>query len=366
MHRVVKHTQDEVKEYLKTLDIELLDIYKSLKTPIKVMCLKDNYIWMARYGNILHRGSRCPRCSNCEKYTNGNFDEKIKGRPILRIGDYVKAHTKIEFKCLDCQHVWRAKPYKILDGRGCPRCNGGSNDSCGSITIEEVDRRLNSKNLERLGEYISYANPVKVKCKIDGHIFDEYPQRLFDNKIPCPICPHSYRKSEETEKLIKDKNPNIEKVGEIKLARDRIKWRCKIDGEVFEQSPIGILYHGYGCPFCRKKGETEVKNILEGIPNKEFYKYQKTIYYSDTTRYIVDFFMRKNNKDYIIERNGEQHYHPIRFGGMSYAKAEKCFMKQQERDMNIKKYCDNNNITLIIIPYWYKNDDIINSIKELM
>lgn len=49
----------------------------------------------------------------------------------------------------------------------------------------------------------------------------------------------------------------------------------------------------------------------------------------------------------LIEYNGEQHYTPIeKWGG------EEKLAIQQERDTRKIEYCKNNNIPLLVIPYW--------------
>lgn len=60
-----------------------------------------------------------------------------------------------------------------------------------------------------------------------------------------------------------------------------------------------------------------------------------------------------------IELDGEQHFKPINFGGSN---TNESFEERIIRD-NIKNaYCDDNNITLIRIPYWdFNNIDKILS-----
>ncbi len=54
--------------------------------------------------------------------------------------------------------------------------------------------------------------------------------------------------------------------------------------------------------------------------------------------------------DFLIEYQGIQHYEPkSKFGGISGLR------KQQYNDMQKRKYCEKNNINLVIIPYWDEN-----------
>lgn len=51
------------------------------------------------------------------------------------------------------------------------------------------------------------------------------------------------------------------------------------------------------------------------------------------------------------EYNGEQHYEPVCFGGISFEEAQQNLRKQQERDQRKRELCKEQGITLIIIKY---------------
>ncbi len=74
-----------------------------------------------------------------------------------------------------------------------------------------------------------------------------------------------------------------------------------------------------------------------------------------------DAFDVDNNIAY--EYQGQQHYHPVNFGGISDQEAAKEYNNNQKRDNIKRKYCINNNITLITIPYW-EYDNMENYIIE--
>ena len=65
-----------------------------------------------------------------------------------------------------------------------------------------------------------------------------------------------------------------------------------------------------------------------------------------------------------IEYDGEQHFRPIRFKGMKIEDSDVNFQIQKQRDLIKNKYCQDNNIILIRIPYWDFNniETILNNI----
>ena len=96
------------------------------------------------------------------------------------------------------------------------------------------------------------------------------------------------------------------------------------------------------------RGEILIEEILQeaGFVFKEEYVFPDLK--STSGRPLrFDFAVFKNQKlSHLIEYNGEQHYKPIKhFGGQLR------FEKQQRRDSFIQKYCQENNIKLIVIKY---------------
>lgn len=54
----------------------------------------------------------------------------------------------------------------------------------------------------------------------------------------------------------------------------------------------------------------------------------------------------------LIEYDGEQHFKPVQYGGISIEQATEKFLQTQIHD-NIKdQYCEEYNIPLLRIPYW--------------
>ena len=72
---------------------------------------------------------------------------------------------------------------------------------------------------------------------------------------------------------------------------------------------------------------------------------------------VLPFDIYLNDYNTLIEFQGEQHYRPVRFGDESFKEAKEKFEYTKKHDEIKKKYCIDNNIPLIEIPYW-KFDDL--------
>lgn len=67
----------------------------------------------------------------------------------------------------------------------------------------------------------------------------------------------------------------------------------------------------------------------------------------------------------LIESDGEGHYRPVKFNGVDIERAKKIYNKTKKNDEIKNKYCEENNIRLLRIPYWeFEDDTYKNSINQ--
>lgn len=97
----------------------------------------------------------------------------------------------------------------------------------------------------------------------------------------------------------------------------------------------------YGATLSLNNGQSAANRLKEKYSQQRF-----------------DFYLPSDGNPIAIEFNGEQHYRETDF----FKGSLEVF---QERDERKKKYCEENNITLITIPYWYSKEDIIKTINSI-
>lgn len=109
-----------------------------------------------------------------------------------------------------------------------------------------------------------------------------------------------------------------------------------------------------GCAHCNpSKTEIMLANILD--KNNIMYITQKR--FDDCKdKYTLPFDFYLPQYHILIEYDGEFHYIPIRKGDMTDEEAIDQLETQKRRDKIKTKYCNDNNIPLIRIPYWEKNN----------
>lgn len=151
----------------------------------------------------------------------------------------------------------------------------------------------------------------------------------------------------------------------------RHQWECLCDcGNTFITDGHNLTSgctRSCGCK--RSKGESELVNVLNyyNIPFEQQYRFCDT----EISNLRFDFAILNNDGtlNSLIEFDGEQHFHPIKFcASWTDDDVSKNFELIKERDKIKNEYCMKNNIKLLRIPYTeFENiDDIITSfLKEI-
>lgn len=141
---------------------------------------------------------------------------------------------------------------------------------------------------------------------------------------------------------------------------NRRMYRCKCDcgREMIASSICLINEHTLSCGCLVSYWNMYIQQFLK--ENKIKHKSEYTVYIGNNY-YRYDFYLPQYNL--FIEYDGQQHYEPVRFHGDNIEKNMHEFQKVQEHDKIKNKYCEENNINLLRIPYWEsKNiETIINN-----
>ena len=119
-----------------------------------------------------------------------------------------------------------------------------------------------------------------------------------------------------------------------------------------------------GCPYCFdtkkfvfSKGEKAVEQVLQDsniiyLPQYTFYDCR------DKNLLPFDFYLPNLNK--CIEYDGQHHFYPVAFNGISEEQAKENHLATIRHDEIKNQYCKNNNIELLRISYHnFKNIDVM-------
>ena len=278
--------------------------------------------------------------------------------------DYVEYKTTMEPVIITCpiHGNFSKTPNKhISHKQGCPKCG---RESMKEKMTDTKDIFLD-KAVEKFGDkydyskviYVNSNTKVKIICPIHGE-FEQTPSRHIHGATGCPKCGGNEKR--DTEKFIElakiqhgDKY-DYSKV-DYKNNNTNLEIICQKHGS-FLQTPYNHI-KGAGCPTCKEsKGEKMIANKLES--NKINFIRQKKFKDCFTSADIdgkercyllpFDFYLPEYNT--CIEYDGEGHYKVIY--------NDKSFERTKFTDELKTKYCEDNGLKLIRIPYTMKKEDV--------
>lgn len=264
---------------------------------------------------------------------------------------YNNTHTKLNILCPE-GHEFEMTFNNFKKGQRCPICarlnqnrvpNKPNNKK---YTNEYIKSIVEERGYKLLEPYVNKRTKLKLECP-NGH-YHEIRLDSFQNGSGCKQCMKNKMMNNKDDVIEKLKNMGYNPLSEYKGSKIKMRFLCT-NGHEFEATYDNIM-SGYGsCPICNSSsGEQRISNFLIRnniyfIPQYRFdnCKYQHTLPF--------DFYLPDLN--IAIEYDGELHYKPIEhFGG------DLRFYEYQIRDEIKTKYCNDNGIYLLRIPYWDKDN----------
>lgn len=288
----------DIIQYLKSYGLEYIDNYKKYgRTYIQFICNKhkDRGIQEIRIDRLYIAKTICKYCRGYGSTVDDLKSIKEINNDVEILSDkIINVDTKILCRCKHCGNEWWITPAKLKAGRRCPECK--------KIRLRKLKQKSNSI----------------------------------------------------IQRELQENNPNVEIIGEYINSQSMIRCRCKIHKIEWDSQTWNILHGLSGCPICNASmGENLVASILESLSIKYIRQHSfDDCIYKQKLRF--DFYLPDYN--ICIEYQGEQHYFPVNFKG----KGNTDYLSEYENNLirdNIKRdYCNKNNILLIEIPYWDKDN----------
>jgi very-short-patch-repair endonuclease len=146
-------------------------------------------------------------------------------------------------------------------------------------------------------------------------------------------------------------------------AQDKVEVRCTVDDwhPTFSATPNNLL-RGRGCPICKAShGEREISFWLEkhGIPFEREWTDHDIRGENPRSRLRFDFLIP--DQKVFIEFDGQQHFEPVTFGGMSASEADEALERTQTNDRLKDEWALSNGHTMLRIRY---DQDVSETLGE--
>lgn len=359
-------------------------IFINLETEVLITC--PNHTDFPQTPAVHLQNHGCPECGKNSSIKSNSLSNEDLDRflienniPIIRIGNYIRSKDKIDFKCLICNHIWPTRPNGIKQGNRCPECNKERmrleyKQELKNLRRKSKEQFIIEANIIHKNKYdyslIEYKNTytdINIICKNHGP-FNQSPHHHLQGRgcKQCGIESHIQKTiftNEIVDNYLLNNNICIKRVDNYIHSQIYMNWQCLNCNHIWPAKPTDILRaRGSGCPICAKpKNEKIIRTYLNDINIDFIHNY---CFKFDNKKFFVDFYIKSMNL--IIEYNGEQHYEPVCFNGMSKSQANIKFENQKIRDNKLRKYCKDNNINLLEIDgRKYKNKKLIQFIAKI-
>lgn len=368
-----KFIEVECKEW-----IELKWIESEYKTDATKLTLIDcdgykYYTSVSVIKNSKRRGIKLNKFFRGNEYTKSNIENYLKLNEInvnLLSDSLNNAIEKLAWECPN-HGEFKLSWNEIKNLGNCPNCGREKGALSKRNTYEYVKEEFKKKGLLLISE--SYElNNIDLEYICEKHPEKGVQSIKYANLLKANGCRYCGLESakikqtktheqfaEEVEELYGDM---YTLVGKYTKGKDNIEVFCNKCNNVFTIR-ASHLTDNHGCSNCNiSLGENKIKKYLDD--NSFYYSQQQTFdgCVGIQRKLPFDFSLFDDSDKTIlkclIEYQGIQHYKPVDlFGGKAQLEA------QQKNDGIKANYCIENDIKLIVIPYWdFKN---IESILDL-
>ena len=279
-------------------DIELLEPYDNMLQRISCRCKKHNYISTKSVQEIL-MGRGCKYCGT-EKLSEQHFltDEEVQNRvfgkhPHIKLIKYCGINNKdSEWLCTKHNKIFSKTLSAMLkaDETGCDECYKEHMQNLFGYSTEEFTNRLSEVHpeLEVVSEYKTFVDPIIIYCTKHNFTFQTTPANIL-KRISC--CPKSF--------------------------------------QTYKEETMCTLIESWGY-------DIERQYAIDGCSDKKALKFDC---------FLLDF-------NTAVEYDGENHFYPVKFGTQSLEDAVNKHEYTKRHDEIKNKFCEENNINLIRVPYY--------------
>ena len=258
--------------------------------------------------------------------THADMVFKVHGIMLLE-KEYTNSRTKMASSCLVCDYEWSVCLDKVRDRRGCPRCS-----KCLKYTI--IDAQNVAK--EHCGECVSTIfkdvhSKLTWKCSL-GHKWDATFHHV-QGGTWCPDCSWSKPKTIEICCDMAAENDGYCLSTVYGNAFSPLTWKCANE-HIWNTSYVSV-YKGSWCPECSSlKSQKALIDFIRLIfPHYTvFFNFRGFVWLETIKKHrqVIDIYILELKL--AIEYDGEQHFRPVRFCGISQERAEENFKNVQRLD----------------------------------
>lgn len=332
--------------------------YKNVSSKLRYLCPKhiDKGEMLIDYGH-LKSGRGCYYCGRLRTESSHlinldfNYYQSLCESKGFTYIDTVRHNGKIKIKFICPKHSDLGDQLMVADNmkrdiKGCKYCGGHSFPKW--YIQQQIN--MNFPYITLLDDYTKSSDIVKYRC--NKHNIES--KTAIGNILRGRFCVECGKEKVSSENFLTineyqeriNKFSNHIKVIEYNGMRQNAKFQCGLCNYEWYSSAMSMVVNGRQCPNCENYyvGEKKVEEFLKKIEINYIPQYRFPEC-KDKRSLPFDFYLYDCNT--CIEYDGRHHFNQIKHWNHS-----ETFKHDKIKD----KYCKDNGINLIRIPYWI--DDI--------
>lgn len=186
------------------------------------------------------------------------------------------------------------------------------------------------------------ARYIWVRCAA-GHEWLAWKENMAGRRSWCPECYGNKPLTIEIMRGVAEARGGVCVSPVYAGPRHHLGWRCA-SGHEWEATPNNVKNHGSWCPHCRVNiGEELVRAALrEAFPEKEFERTRREPWMEG-----LELDGYNEELRLAFEYQGRQHYERVKH----FQQEDGDFEAQQERDALTEERCQDEFVTLLVIPH---------------
>lgn len=354
-----KNNKDNIKSIFSDYELKILSEINGIDDKVKCED-KEGFLYYITPYNLRCRKNKnmsSGRYNNKNIYKNYNMYHFIKRcnshTYIVDIPDKIDIHP-VTFKCGVCNknffQLW--KVFINSSNMMCPNCSLKRKNTR-LIDIERIKEIFLKKGYTYIDDNISYGMHHSYYVKdIDGYKGRMMPYTALKNNSNIEKFTTKNKYSIDNINLYCGKhNINVLCLDKEFGTYKKLKFKCSC-GNIFYATWDNVKNSKHRCNECSKvtsNNEQKVSEFLDYI-KLSFVKQYNIGKFKGYNNLFYDFYIDKYRL--FIEVDGEQHFKPVCFGGISYEDALNNFECQKQRDFAKDLYCKQNNYHLLRIGFF--------------
>lgn len=337
-------------------------VYETINTESWVTCKDCGLRRKVALSEIRYNTYHC-QCSNFkEVWDTPTFIKKAERIHGTEKYDFSKSKYKgvsepLEVICKVCGETLWITPSSLYSTKRCKEC--GKKQALHKFWEGYRKELEGIRPLLDFSEsiYEGMRKSIKVICKKCGRVHHPIASSLRNmDAYSCYWCELGHVRTTrdfiEKSKKVHGDNFSYEYT-EYKHNKTKVGVYCKRCNELQWVYPSGHL-SGADCNNCATISRAE--KTLEDFLTTNNIEHHSQYTFSDCTYINVLRFdsciLNGDKVKLLIEVDGEQHFYPVCFGGISSEEAEENFRLTKLRDEIKDNYCKEKDIPLLRIPYW--------------